>query len=122
MTERKRKTTETEIEMSINKSISTHINYRTLNKYDNICFIVKSTISPGITYNIFLDFSNGVKMECTCGDKYGVTPRRNHCKHIGSIVGDIVKKFVLNHIEYKDPKDDDSNIDDIIDKFKDMLK
>ncbi len=112
---------------------------------NQILFTATSSNDEYKIYTIYISNDpNGVKLECTCGDQWGIIPRRNNCKHIGGIIANLMKVFVQNHksntsnhlTKYKRPKclkstnevisktsyiDNDISIDELTEKFKQLL-
>lgn len=84
---------------------------------NEICFDVISSTDKNKKYIVKIFNNNGINMECNCGDQWGIKPRRNNCKHIGGIIGNIVKEYVLNNT-----KKEGGDMDDIIEKFKGLMK
>lgn len=73
--------------------------------------------------------SSGIDMTCTCGDEWNLPPR-NHCKHIGNVIGNIMKQFVKNNFEqidnrkrrkYNDSVYDENNMDQMVNLFKNIM-
>lgn len=71
---------------------------------------------------------NGIQFECNCGDQWNISPKRNNCKHVGGVVGNVVRTFVATHsyIKQHKIKANDSakriNLDDMDDVIKEFGK
>ena len=99
-------------------------------------FIVQSESDKSKLYHTkVFNNANGINFECNCGDQWNINPRRNNCKHIGGMIANLLKTYVENHNKngckhqkntknsnarpYDDSDNDD--IDNIIDKFKNLM-
>lgn len=72
-----------------------------------IRFNVDSTTEPNTQYIVGIQNQNdGIKLECNCGDTWSIHPRRNNCKHIGAVVSNILKQYIVNHNANTDEMDD----------------
>ena len=88
-------------------------------KKNAVVFDVTSATNNGTIYQINLSNTlQGVNFECSCGDQWNINPKRNNCKHIGSMLATLIRTYVQNHITTKD----DINMDDLLDKFKTILQ
>lgn len=111
------------------------------NNTDNIqcmTFNTKSTTMVNTSHQVKMYYgSNGIQFSCTCGDRWKINPPYNNCKHIGSIIANMVTVFVqnnyakLNHIPNKNKKvknndgvsieKNDQNMEDMIENFKQLM-
>ena len=95
-----------------------------------VSFLVASSSSDKQYIVTLKNSSDGVHFECNCGDQWGINPRRNNCKHVGGVVGTIMKSFVKTHMNVKQRRTSSTTsakhevdieempMDDIIDQFK----
>lgn len=78
-------------------------------------------------YRVDIRFDNGFNFACTCGDQFGV-PTRDHCKHIGNVITNMMKTYVTLYTTKGKSKlknggiIHDMAIDDITDIFSKMLQ
>lgn len=42
--------------------------------------------------------SKGITFECSCGDQFGMSERRNTCKHVATAILEMNKCFLDNHV------------------------
>lgn len=110
------------------ESISFAVNSATDQKKQYLVSIVN-----GINPNTGI---NGLNFACTCGDQWNIKPRRNNCKHIGGVLGSLLKVYVKNHTnntkqkkitagsnaQHKADDGDELDIDTVIDQFKGLMK
>ncbi len=96
---------------------------------NNICFNVQSSTEASKMYEVsIINDHNGIKFECNCGDQWSVVPKRDHCKHIGGVISNLIKIYVRSHFNKIDKIDKidktevmDDNLENIIEKFKKLL-
>lgn len=106
---------------------------------NEVIFVVQSETDSDKSYNVkIVNNQYGVKFECNCGDQWNITPPRNNCKHIGGTLSNMMKEFVLSHVQksssskqsklkkgtnakFVEETDDEINIDSIIDQFKELM-
>lgn len=105
-------------------------------KKSKISFTIQSSTDSNKFYDvIILNTANGIEYQCNCGEQWNINPPRNNCKHIGAVLSNLLKTYVLNHhiIMKNNTKQlkindndtathkDDLSIDDIIEQFKKFL-
>lgn len=98
-----------------------------------ISFNVSSETDNTKNYIVnLINGSDGLQFECNCGDQWNISPKRNNCKHVGGLVGNIVKTFVGTHIATKQQKTkaednakhidmDDMSMSEVIEEFGKMM-
>jgi hypothetical protein len=42
--------------------------------------------------------AQGIRFECSCGDQFGMTEKRNNCKHVATAILDMNRSFVDTHV------------------------
>jgi len=42
--------------------------------------------------------AKGITFECSCGDQFGLTEKRNNCKHVATAILEMNKSFLDNHV------------------------
>jgi hypothetical protein len=112
---------------------------------ETISFNVKSATDSNKHYQVSIingiddsTGTHGLNFSCTCGDQWNIRPRRNNCKHVGGVLGSLLKTYVKNHTNSSKQKqkkitagsnaqhkaeddDDELDIDTVIDQFKALM-
>jgi hypothetical protein len=103
---------------------------------NQVIFAVQSATDPKKSYNInIINGYQGVSFKCDCGDQWNINPPRNNCKHIGGVISNLIKEYVMCHTLKSSSKQQrldkdvcakimdevDISMDSFIDQFKNLL-
>ena len=73
-----------------------------LDEEDNSYMTLKVRSSDGkkkYSVNIGYRQNKGVYFECSCGDQFGLSGKRNSCRHVATAVLQMNKTFLDNHVK-----------------------
>jgi len=112
------KTTKPSKRKIVEKNLTQYDTLVKKSKYDisAIKFNVSSSTDDTKSYEVKIyNMEEGIKLECDCGDQWGIKNKRNNCKHLGAVVSSILKQYICNQNKKSD------ELDEIINKLDNII-
>ena len=77
--------------------------------------IVPSQRHPNKRHVVILN--DNLQFECDCGDEWNISPKRNHCTHIGMVIGNMLRDYIKLTLGKDAERVDLTNMDTLLKEF-----